>query len=280
MHVTALEQLSAQNDLPANLRTALWQDFEYARFGAVFPDLATFDGYFSGAGHLFLHHSPPTFVRIYHRLAPVSLGLKMAELVFAGALVGRTAGLAFVSGYFSHICIDRVMQPLMLRPEIRIQDAAGMYTRQYLRQVFGQDLMGTPLLQHKLQISKSVGFPFRGVSRGLYELIRMASEEIVGQAPTKRQVDGWVRGLYLYAKLIGSPMSKIRRRALPSEAWEGTEVASEMRRALLLTRDVLSLVSIFTSRGNFSRLAKEKFLKEFPEGPIDGYGLASTHSTH
>ena len=53
--------------------------------------------------------SESRFSQLFHIRAPVLLGLKMAELVSLGALVGTDAGHAFVAGYFTHLVIDRAL---------------------------------------------------------------------------------------------------------------------------------------------------------------------------
>ncbi|HEX8539226.1 MAG TPA: zinc dependent phospholipase C family protein [Cystobacter sp.] len=287
LHLTAIERLAANpGELPEDFIRALSEDLAYARFGAALPDLPLCDGLIGGLGANFSGRDWPPFARMFHERAPVALGLKMAELVAAGALVGTEAGLAILAGYFTHLCLDRALHPrvdeLVLRHRRRGEHALVAHrqiewtqTLFYLRELHGADLMGSPRLRSRFQVTKSAGMPLKGIGRGIYELVRLASQESLQQAPTKAELDGWVRGLYLGGLYLSSPLGRMR--ALP--AWsqlsfqelyrnDSFDFAAEVERAVEQSRAVLRRLLAFMARGIFTPRARSRFLAEFPEGNI------------
>ncbi|MFY0578979.1 zinc dependent phospholipase C family protein [Cystobacter fuscus] len=287
LHLTAIERLAANpGELPEDFIRALSEDLAYARFGAALPDLPLCDGLVGGLGAHFSARDWPPFARLFHERAPVALGLKMAELVAAGALVGTEAGLAILAGYFTHLCLDRALHPrvdeLVLRHRRRGEHALVAHrqiewtqTLFYLRELHGADLMGSPRLRSRFQVTKSAGMPLKGIGRGIYELVRLASQETLQQAPTKAELDGWVRGLYLGGLYLSSPLGRMR--SLP--AWsqlsfqelyrnDSFDFAAEVERAVEQSRAVLRRLLAFMARGIFTPRARSRFLAEFPEGNI------------
>src|SRR5579863_7755468 len=101
LHLAAVERLrvDARPWVP-ELSRALAEDLEYARFGAALSDLPVLSGLRGGLAP-FRTFEAPRFARLFHERNPIALGLRMAELVSYGALVGREPGLAFLSGYFT-----------------------------------------------------------------------------------------------------------------------------------------------------------------------------------
>jgi hypothetical protein len=287
LHLTAVERLAADaRRLPAQVAKALHEDLEYARFGAALPDLPRFGGVLGLLPFLPQRARSP-YGRRLHGYAPVALGLKMAELVATGALVGKEPGLAFVTGYFAHLCMDRVLHPLVdalsvrhRRPEedlaqahARIDWAQALF---FLRDLHGKDMLGNRHLRSKFQLTKRAGPPARGIGRGLYELIRLSTQEVLDQAPPKSEVDAWVRGLYLNGLWLSSPLGQ--RRGLPSyspgsyrELYQGPEVdvPAGIAHAQELTRDVLGRLTALMTRGPFTARVRARFLDEFPEGSVD-----------
>ena len=287
LHLTAIERLAANpGDLPVDLVRALSEDLPYAHFGAVLPDLPTFEGVRGGLSLLLPERDLPLFARLYHERAPVGFGLKMAELVASGALVGTEPGLALLAGYFTHLCLDRALHPevdqLVVRHRRRGERALDAHrqiewaqTLFYLRELHGVDVVGSARLRETFQVVKSTGFPWRGIGRGIYELVRLASQERVGQAPTKAEVDGWVRGLYLSGMMLSTPVG--RTRALPAYSQlsfhelyrhDGFDFALEVERALEQSRVVLRRLLTYMARGTFTPRTRSRFLEEFPEGTI------------
>jgi hypothetical protein len=287
LHLTAIERLAAHpGSLPEDLARALSEDLAYARFGAALPDLPVCEGVRGSLSALLPERELPLFAQLYHERAPVGLGLKMAELVATGALVGTNAGLALLAGYFTHLCLDRGLHPevdrLVARHKRREETALEAHrqvewaqTLFYLRELHGTEVLGTAPLRARFQVVKSTGFPYRGIGRGIYELVRLASQERVGQAPTKAQVDGWVRGLYMTGVLLSSPLG--RTRTLPAYSQlsfrelyrhEGFDFAGEVDSALEQARVVLRRLLVYMSRGTFTPRTRARFLEEFPEGTI------------
>jgi hypothetical protein len=123
----------------------------------------------------------------------------------------------------------------------------------------------------KLQIRKASG-P-RGVGRGLYELIRVSSMEAVGEAPTKLELDSWMRGLYLFSLALGSPLGKLKgiredKREATRALYLGPEVGvwAAVDGALELTRKTLTVLGGLIRRGSFTARSRAKVLELFPEG--------------
>jgi hypothetical protein len=287
LHLTAIERLAANpGELPEDFVRALSEDLAYARFGAALPDLPLCEGVRGALSACFSGRELPHFARLYHEQAPVGLGLKMAELVAAGALVGTEPGLALLAGYFTHLTLDRALHPLVdrlvLQHRRRGEHALAAHrqiewtqTLFYLRELYGVELVGSPRLRTKFEVTKSAGFPLHGMGRGIYELVRLASQEVLQQAPTPEQVDRWVRGLYLAGLYLSSPLG--RRRALPAYSQlsfqelyrnDSFDFAEEVERAVEQSRGVLRRLLAYMMRGIFTPRARARFLAEFPEGTI------------
>jgi hypothetical protein len=134
--------------------------------------------------------------------------------------------------------------------------------------------MGNPLLRGHLRVQKQ-RHPTRGVGRGLYELLRLSAKETLGEAPSKVELDGWVRGLYLYGWLLSSPLGKAQ--GIPGfssltrrELYRGDAIdyPAEVDRALGLTRQVLGNLWRYMERGLFTARSRARFLASFPEGGV------------
>lgn len=288
LHLNAVERLAAEPSLlPSEIAKALEEDIEYARFGAALSDLPEFDGFSGGFTRFLGPRGPSAWTQLLHGRAPVALGLKMAELVSMGALVGKEPGLAFVAGYFTHLSLDRVLHPAIdrlvaslrrpkessLEAHARVEWVQALFS---LREWYGRDLVGTPELRSRLQVLKRSGLPTRGVGGGLYEVVRLAVQETLNAQVTKREVDGWVRGLYLYSACLGSPVGRLRSLSMAahrgaSELYRGPEIdfPSILNQGLVEARSVLGKVAQLIRRGSFSPRSRERFFAEFPEGSID-----------
>lgn len=281
-YLTAVERLSAHvNSLPQEFSRALGEDLEYARFGATLVELPWFGGWKLGLDAWFGHGKAPTFARLMRERAPVSFGLKAAELVSNGALVGTEAGLAFVAGYFTQLCVSRVMEPLVqsLVVSHAKQGESGSAARHriewaqslaLMQDLHGSPLVGTPAIRTKMQIRKASGA--KGVGRGLYELMRVSSQEAFGDAPSKLEVDGWVRGMYLYALALGSPLGKLKAsmggHLTAKELYRGPgiDVFASLDKGLDNTRDVLTVLGSMIRRNNFGSRSRFKLFEVCPEG--------------
>ena len=286
LHLCAVEELAGVPDLlSAPVAKALAEDLEYARLGTALPDLPRYEGVRGGLQLLWPLKATTPFAQLFHRRAPVTMGLKFAELVANGALVGREPGLAFACGYFCHLALDRVLGPPASRlaekhrgPRESLDEARRRveWTQAlfYLEHRHGRPMVGEPQLRESFRLGKR-RLPTAGVGRGLYELIRLGSEEALQASPDKRQVDRWVRGAFLHGLILSSPLAassrhlltKLSRRELFSG--EDVDVPVLMAEALASARRVLERVHAFISRGLFSRSARERFLADFPEGELE-----------
>lgn len=285
-HLTAVERLAAHvNVLPAEFTKALGEDLEYARFGAALPELPRFGGWSSGFEAWFTRGRLPRFTELMRGRAPVHFGLKAAELVSNGALVGVDAGLASVAGYFTQLCVSRALEPVVQRlllthrrqgesevaARARIEWTQSLF---YMQDLHGSPLVGTPAIRAKLQIRKASSV--KGIGRGFYELMRVSSLEALGEAPPKPEVDTWMRGLYLFSLALGSPLGKLK--ALPGSHLSmkelyrgpGIDVFAAVDQGLDQAREVLSLLGSMIRRNSFTARSRHKFYELCPEGaPAD-----------
>lgn len=289
MHLAAVEQLAqGVAPLPAEFARALSEDIEYARLGALFADLPRYEGFQGGLEVWRPRAEVPYFSQLLHERAPVEIGLQLCELVAAGALVGREPGLALVAGYFAHLALDQRLHPLVeelsrrsrgpkesvAEAHQRIEWLQGVF---YLRDLHGDDALAGKALRERFQITKSGGFPTRGVGRGIYEMLRLSCEELLHEAPTKAQVDGWARGLYLFAWMLSTPLAHARLvlpyRALSRlELYSGSDVQVPqlVGDALRRTADALGQLSVYMQRGSFTQRSRARLLANFALGPNSG----------
>jgi hypothetical protein len=289
LHLVAVERLARDpRGLPADVARALAEDLEYARFGAALPDLPYYGHLGGELASLVFGRAPgmPPFARLLHTAAPVAVGLKMAELVSRGALVGREPGIAAVIGYFTHLALDRQLHPIvetLLERWRRAGETVSTAHRRiewvealfWLRETLGRELVGTSDFSARCRVLKRRGLPVRGIGRGLYELVRSACADVLGPAPSKADLDTWVRGLYVYGKVMGSPLG--RRAALPRDAsqeyrtlyrGERLDVGAAIETALDRARSYGAKVGALIARGDFSPRARGRFLAELPEGSL------------
>ena len=283
--LTAVERLAAHvNELPGDFVKALGEDVEYARFGAALRDLPNFGGWKMGLGMFLRRGEPSWYSRLFRDRAPVAFGLKAAELVSNGALVGTEAGMAFTAGYFTQLAVARALEPLMQTlmathrrqgenlwaARSRLDWAQSLYLMQELH---GSTLVGTPAVRAKLQIRKRSAMA--GIGRGMYELVRVSSNEAFGEAPTKDQVDAWMRGVHLYAMALGSPLGKWKGSPQGGLAQKdvyrspGIDVFAAVDQGLTMAREVLGLIGSMVRRNDFGARARLKLLEVFPEGSPD-----------
>lgn len=280
-HLTAVERLAAHaTSIPPEFARALGEDLEYARFGAALPELPWFGGWNLGLLALYERQKPPHFSSLFTDWAPVAFGLKAAELLANGALVGTEAGLAFIAGYFTQLNVARALEPIVQAllashrkaPEQpyaarnRIDWVQSLFLMQELH---GSPLVGTGAVRAKLHIRKAS--MARSIGRGLYELMRVSSQEAFGEAPTKREVDSWVLGMYLFSLTLGSPLGKLK--ATPAflsqrELYRapGIDVFAAVDQGLDKTREVLGLLSGMIRRNSFGARSRYKLFEVCPEG--------------
>jgi hypothetical protein len=276
MHLTAVERLAAHvNTLPGDFSRALGEDLEYARFGAALPELPWFDGL--GLEPWFGRGELPAFTRHISHRAPVAFGIKASELVSNGALVGTEPGLAFVAGYFTQLCVTRALEPLMqtllLTHRLPGESLAVARARiewswslSLLQDLHGSSLVGTPAIRSRLQIRKRSAL--NGIGRGLYELMRVSSQEALGSAPAKAEVDGWMRGLTVFAFALGTPLGRLKASAPNRELFRapGIDVFSAVDQGLDHTRTVLDTLGSMIRRNSFTARSRQRLLELCPEG--------------
>jgi hypothetical protein len=280
-YLTAVERLSAHvNSLPQEFTRALGEDLEYARFGATLVELPWFGGVKLGVNAWLGHGGPPTFTRLMRERAPVAFGVKAAELVSNGALVGTEAGLAFVAGYFTQLCVSRALEPLvqsLLVTHTKVKETPPVARHRIewaqslalMQDLHGSPLVGSGAIRTKMQIRKASGA--KGIGRGMYELMRVASQEAFGDAPSKHEVDGWVRGFFLFSMALSSPLGRLKVGGTAPGARElyrgpGIDVFAAVDKGLDSTREALTVLGSMIRRNNFGSRSRLKLLEVCPEG--------------
>jgi hypothetical protein len=286
LHLAVLEKLAREPAaLPEKLSRSLVEDAEYGRFGVLLPDLPSFEGPTAGLRDLLgLRPNPPLFTRLLHGPRPVALLIKAAELVGRGALVSRSAGQALLSGYLVHVALDRALDGQAVRlaeqlgwrhggPDGAVRRVAWLQSLFFLRERLGHMPLGNRELVDGMRVVKRHGMPWTGLGGGIYEITRLSLLEVYGQAPSKGQVDSWLRGLYLVSQLLGSPVGGKLGGARSLERYTelvyrgpGVDFPTALERGLALARRYLIGLDQLLARGDFSPRARGRFLAEVPEG--------------
>jgi hypothetical protein len=103
------------------------------------------------------------------------------------------------------------------------------------------------------------------MGRGLYELVRVSAEKELGIELKKAQVDSWVRGFYVFGRLLASPLGRrwalLRRevqKALTEE--ELALLVADVEQGLERARQLLSVLATMIERGSFSPRVRARFL--------------------
>jgi hypothetical protein len=211
------------------------------------------------------------FQRLLHD-QQTDFAVQVAELVSGGALVGTNAGRAILAGYVLQLALHASLDPWMTRAvvELRTQNETDDEARRriewaqavhYLDEQCKHRILGTPEARRLLFVRKHHGFG--GVSRGVYELVRVCCERVYGQSPLEPEVQSWIRGLYVYGALLASPLGAIRAAAATSrlseqDLYEGLEVNLPARidAAILLTSRILGQLQSAMSQGVFTPRAR------------------------
>lgn len=279
-YLTAVERLAAHvNTLPPEFTKALAEDLEYARFGAILAELPWFGSRTLALDAWLARMDPPRFTQLMTSKAPVAFGIKATELVSNGALVGVEAGLAFLAGYCTQVCVARALEPLVQsllathrkpgEPDrtarSRIEWTQSLFLMQDLH---GSPLVGTPAVRSKLQVRKVSSV--RGIGRGFFELVRVSSQEAFGEAPSKLEVDTWMRGLYLFSLAVGSPLGKLKAGSALADKelyrGNGVDVFAAVDEGLDHAREVLTVLGSMIRRNSFTARSRHKLLELCPEG--------------
>lgn len=253
---------------------ALQRDLAYARFGAALPLLPTMSGWGAAVGLRSPGSPEEGFARRFHALAPMQVGLKMADLVARGALVGDSPGRALLAGYFTHLCLDAALLPIERRGgEQRELGATSPAEQRQLAwaQAFwtAQDTLGTaePFRDSRFaelwRVTKSRRFPVGGVGRGMYELLRLSSWDTLDEAPLKPEVDRWVQALALNGTFV-SHVGR-RRRGLTLTAPQVEALRTAVDGALSVSCSLLERLDGLMRSGRFGPHSRRAFLDAFPE---------------
>lgn len=297
VHLVGVERLSlAPGGLPKSVSKALSENLEYARFGAALLDLPWYGNAAAELARLVFGHSAPIppMLPLLHE-APVAVGWKMGEVISRGALVGREAGLAVLTGYFSHLALERSLLPLVLElvgqrsPLTReafhvIRGVEWVQALLWLRDTLGYDPMGTAEISQRFRVVKRRGLPMRGLGRGLVLLFRTACESITGRSPSKAEMDRWVRGLWVHGRVLGSSVG--RSLSLPEDVPEATlglyrrddlDIADAIEGGLDRARDAVARLYRLIDANDFSDQARRSFLRSFPEWEVK-LSLLSAHA--
>lgn len=276
LHLTAIHRLADRflGRLPPAWSEALQTDLPYARFGAALPLLPTMSGWGGALGLRSTGSAAEGFARRFHALAPMQVGLKMADLVARGALVGENPGRALLAGYFTHLCVDSAILPIERRGGL--QRELGETSPEAQRQLAWahaiaavEDTFSTrepfrdPRFSELWRVTKSRRFPLTGVGRGMYELLRLSSWDTLEEAPEKADVDRWVQALALNGTLVSQVVR--HRRGLELSELQVRNLRHALDESLSLSCSVLERLDALMRSGRFGPRARRSFLSAFPE---------------
>ena len=284
VYAAALADLhDSPSRLSPEVAQALSADLPYARFGAFLADLGDFS---PDPRRLVSREERAPFVTLYHCGAPVGVGLRMIELVSQASMVSRSAGMALIAGYFSHLVLDRQLCRPLSELALALAPPGGSEAKmcaelgrlaglQLLSRREGRAVLGWRGLRDHLRISKRRGLALRGVSQGLSLLVRTATHEVLGHAPSAAQLDTWAHGLDLWARAQASPLGrysvKVEEEAgLRGKLWDrqGFDLERRYTEALGACRETTAFAGAFLRAGDFSREARDRFLEQLPEGSL------------
>jgi hypothetical protein len=287
LHLAVLESLAREaGSLPETLARALAEDAEYGRFGVVLPDLPSFEKPVAAVRELAGSGARPSplFTRLLHGPRPMAVLFKAAELVARGALVGRSAGQVLLAGYLVHVALDRALdgQARRLAEQLGrgrrstvgdVRHVEWLQALCHLKRQFGRDPLGSRELVDWMRVTKRRGMPWAGLGGGIYEVTRLSLLEVYGETPSKKEVDAWVRGMYLVSRLLASPLGQKLGGPAVIEKYQaivyrgpGVDFPTAVTRAADQARRYLARLDQFLGRGDFGPRARGRFLSEIPEG--------------
>lgn len=278
VHITFIEELGQENEVEPTLRSFIRHHPEHARLGAVFPDLQYYEHFFS----LFLRYvlgfplpfSPWSY--LFHSRAPATLGRALIEVLRKEPVKEQLgAKLAFISGYFSHLALDRTLHPYVQSlVEYQGQNDAQAkalhstcerYQSLFLHQeIYGVDITGTPICREKVRL---LPLRQRSLDGPLYVFLRKACLEAFAHSPRKRQFNNWIHGLHLYGQILSSSLGRTEglRGDIPhlrSKYFENENFSFQKhyRKAKELAVHYMNLAHNYWSRKELPEEARREFL--------------------
>lgn len=220
IHLTSLAEGAALATLPADARRLLARCAHAARLGALFVDLPYFDAFERGLVRYVLGR-PPIDSPWGDRTHEHAVAILRAVVARVGALpagLERDEARAFALGLASHLAIDQAVHPLVnWLAEKDVATSAGRLTQAmahrevekfqsicFHESYFGADMMGTARCASHLDV--------RGMERldvlPVAALALGAMTDVLGSAPSRRELGAWGRSFVRYTRILASPVGK------------------------------------------------------------------------
>ncbi len=220
IHLTSLGEGLALASLPSGARRILARSAHAARLGALFVDLPYFDA-FERELVRYVARRPPRASPWGSRTHEHAVKILRAVVARAAALpagLRRDEARAFALGLASHLAIDQAAHPLVnWLAEKDVATSGGKLTQAMAhREVekfqsicfheayFGADMMGTTILASHLDVRGMERLEeSAGASVGL-----AAMRDVLGGAPSPRELGRWGRSYMRYTRILASPIGK------------------------------------------------------------------------
>lgn len=222
MHIEGADRVRDDGLLPrAFERAEAVAPWAY-HLGAGLVDLPLFEGFWVKVALFFAHRPYPESRWASAIHAHGSASLAAALLRRAGqATSHRDELLAVVAGLLTHLAFDRTMhQPIEaavkahLRPDetaAQLHEALENYqSLRWHRAHRGCNGLGTSLLRDGVRVGPG---PAARMPAWLREAFSASLAEAYGQAPTQRELSGWIAGVCGYRDLLSSPAATLSIRS-------------------------------------------------------------------
>ena len=278
VHVTFIGDLGREDEVEPSLRSFIQQYPEYARLGALLPDLQYYEHFYYLSLRYIMKLPLPfrSWSYLFHSRAPGTLGRALIEVLRKEPFKEQLgAKLALIAGYFSHLALDRTLHPLVQRSaqaEGRNQADARSVHATYERyqslffhqELYGVDITGTPICRRQIRILPP---GYRSLDGILYFFLKKTCLEAFARSPRKRQFDNWIRSLHLYARFVSSSLGRYQglRGNLPllrKKYYENEDFSfpGQYRRAKGLAIHYLNLAHHYWEQEELSEESRRRFL--------------------
>lgn len=284
LHLTHVELLARERELPAPLREALERELTYARLGAVFHDLPFYTNIITMMLGYWLE-MPAEFVPFalkLHRYHPDLFAWHfLREAHRDSTLLSREQRLAIASGFFAHIALDLEIHPLVnwcARRDVLLHGGHESHhhrlTEKYQSLFFHRALQGKDIIgSHRFFAEKSVIVeppPFFRRNLGI-PVVRWATDLLGGffheGAPSMRQFASWLRSFRHFGFMVSLPPAGRNSEKLGTEEnrrryYENADFSFNefWERGYRRSVSLLSLAHEVFLEGDFSERRRDAFL--------------------
>jgi hypothetical protein len=284
LHLTQIDLLARERELPAELRKALEREITYARLGSVFHDLPFYHNIVTLILGYWLEMPAEyvPFAQKLHRYHPDLFAWHfLREAHRDSPLLSREQRLALVAGFFAHIALDLEIHPLVnwcARRDVLLHGGHESHhhrlTEKYQSLFFHRELQGKDIIgSHRFFSEKTVIVeppPFFRRNLGI-PVVRWATDMLGGffheSAPGMRQFASWLRSFRHFGFMVSLPPAGRNSEKLGNEEnhrryYESSEFSFHdfwergHRRSIALLR----LASEVFAEGDFSDARREQFL--------------------